>query len=88
MMRAYRLLDVFTERALTGNPLAVVLDAADLAACDMQASAAEFNLPEAVFVLPGQAGGRARLSFCPMKAARSDARKAWPNPATPGCAAA
>jgi trans-2,3-dihydro-3-hydroxyanthranilate isomerase len=61
MMRAYRLLDVFTERPLTGNPLPVVLDAAALAACDMQAIAAEFNLSETVFVLPGQAGVRAGL---------------------------
>lgn len=61
MMRAYRLLDVFTDRALTGNPLALVLDAADLAVADMQAIAAEFNLSETVFVLPGEAGVRAGL---------------------------
>jgi trans-2,3-dihydro-3-hydroxyanthranilate isomerase len=61
MMRAYRLLDVFTQRALTGNPLAVVLDAAELAAADMQAVAVEFNLSETVFVLPGGVDVRARL---------------------------
>ncbi len=57
MGRAYRLLDVFTDRALAGNPLAVVLDAAGLDAAAMQAIAAEFNLSETVFVLPAEASG-------------------------------
>jgi trans-2,3-dihydro-3-hydroxyanthranilate isomerase len=61
MTRAYRLLDVFTERPLAGNPLAVVLDASDLTTADMQAIAAEFNLSETVFVLPAGAGVRAGL---------------------------
>jgi len=46
----YLILDVFTDRPLTGNPLAVVLDAADLDAERMQAIAREFNLSETVFV--------------------------------------
>lgn len=44
-------LDVFTDTALAGNPLAVVLDAADLDTARMQAIAREFNLSETVFVL-------------------------------------
>lgn len=54
MARAYRLLDVFTDRPLAGNPLAVVLDGAGLDGADMQAVAAEFNLSETVFVLPAE----------------------------------
>jgi len=50
MRRPYHLLDVFTETALTGNPLAVVLEAEGLDDARMQAIAREFNLPETVFV--------------------------------------
>jgi trans-2,3-dihydro-3-hydroxyanthranilate isomerase len=50
MRRAYRLLDVFTETPLAGNPLAVVLDADGLDDARMQAIAGEFNLSETVFV--------------------------------------
>lgn len=52
MARDYRILDVFTEKAFAGNPLAVVLDAGGLQTAAMQAVAAEFNLSETVFVLP------------------------------------
>ena len=52
MRRAYRLLDVFTETRLAGNPLAVVLDADGLDDARMQAIAREFNLSETVFVFP------------------------------------
>ena len=51
MKLPYRRLDVFTERPLAGNPLAVVLDADGLDAAQMQAIAREFNLSETVFVL-------------------------------------
>jgi trans-2,3-dihydro-3-hydroxyanthranilate isomerase len=44
--------DVFTDRAFGGNPLAVVLDASGLTSAQMQAIAAEFNLAETTFVLP------------------------------------
>jgi trans-2,3-dihydro-3-hydroxyanthranilate isomerase len=44
--------DVFTDRAFGGNPLAVVLDASGLTSPVMQAIAAEFNLAETTFVLP------------------------------------
>lgn len=52
MQRRYAILDVFTDRPLAGNPLAVVLDADGLDTDRMQAIAAEFNLSETVFVLP------------------------------------
>jgi trans-2,3-dihydro-3-hydroxyanthranilate isomerase len=52
--RRYRLrwVDVFTERALAGNPLAVVLEADGLSDAQMQAIARETNLSETTFVLP------------------------------------
>jgi trans-2,3-dihydro-3-hydroxyanthranilate isomerase len=50
--RRFAILDVFTDRALAGNPLAVVLDAEGLDTARMQAIAAEFNLSETVFVEP------------------------------------
>ena len=54
MRRADYLLDVFTDRPLTGNQLAVVLDGGGLDTVNMQAIAREFNLPETVFVLPAK----------------------------------
>ena len=54
MTRRYVVLDVFTNRALAGNPLAVVLDADGLDTAAMQAIAREFNLSETVFVLPAE----------------------------------
>jgi trans-2,3-dihydro-3-hydroxyanthranilate isomerase len=52
--RRYRLrwVDVFTDRALAGNPLAVVLQADGLSTAQMQAIARETNLSETTFVLP------------------------------------
>lgn len=47
--------DVFTDRQFGGNPLAVVVDAAELSSRQMQAIAAEFNLAETTFVLPPKA---------------------------------
>ncbi|THD42062.1 MAG: PhzF family phenazine biosynthesis protein [Bradyrhizobium sp.] len=52
MRRAYRVLDVFTETAFAGNPLAVVLESEGLDDQRMQTIAREFNLAETVFVLP------------------------------------
>jgi trans-2,3-dihydro-3-hydroxyanthranilate isomerase len=46
---AYRLVDVFTDQAYAGNPLAVVLEGDDLTTEQMQAIAAEFNLSETAF---------------------------------------
>jgi trans-2,3-dihydro-3-hydroxyanthranilate isomerase len=44
--------DVFTDLAFGGNPLAVAPDARGLTSAQMQAIAAEFNLSETTFVLP------------------------------------
>jgi trans-2,3-dihydro-3-hydroxyanthranilate isomerase len=54
MPRRYVVLDVFTNRPLAGNPLAVVLDTDGLDDREMQSIAREFNLSETVFVLPAR----------------------------------
>ena len=46
----YIVVDVFTETALSGNPLAVVMNTCGLATERMQAIAREFNLSETTFV--------------------------------------
>lgn len=51
----YTVLDVFAERALEGNPLAVFHDARGLSDAQMQAIARETNLSETTFVLPSEA---------------------------------
>jgi trans-2,3-dihydro-3-hydroxyanthranilate isomerase len=45
--------DVFTDRALTGNALAVFLDGCGLSTEQMQAIAREMNLSETTFIFPG-----------------------------------
>ncbi|HKP62720.1 MAG TPA: PhzF family phenazine biosynthesis protein [Polyangiales bacterium] len=55
------LCDVFTDRALSGNQLAVFTDARKLTPATMQALARETNLSESVFVLPAEQGGHARI---------------------------
>nr|WP_315236738.1 PhzF family phenazine biosynthesis protein [uncultured Limnohabitans sp.] len=59
--RAFRQVDVFTDTAFLGNPLAVVLDGEGLSDAQMQAFAAWTQLSETTFVLPptpeGAAGG-------------------------------
>ena len=52
MQRRYITVDVFTDRAFGGNPLAVVLDAGGLSTAQMQAIATEFNYSETTFVFP------------------------------------
>jgi len=47
---AFHTLDVFTDTAFAGNPLAVVLQADALSSRQMQQLASEFNLSETVFV--------------------------------------
>lgn len=60
--RPFLELDVFSSCAGRGNPLAVVFDADDLAAADMQSIAAWLNLSETTFVLPPtQAGADYRV---------------------------
>lgn len=49
---SYVVIDVFTDRALAGNPLAVFTDARGLPADLMQALARELHLSETTFVLP------------------------------------
>lgn len=61
---SYEVVDVFTDRPFTGNPLAVVFGGAKLATAQMQALAREFHLSETVFILdPATAGAtyRARI---------------------------
>jgi len=49
---AYRILNVFADGVLTGNPLCVFEDAAGLSEVEMQALALQFNLSETTFILP------------------------------------
>ena len=61
-MLEFRTLDVFTTRAFTGNPLAVVLGADGLTTAQMQTIAREFNLSETIFVMaPRDPAHRARV---------------------------
>ena len=53
----YWVVDVFTDRAFAGNPLAVVLDADALTTEQMQAIAREFNLSETTFPVATTAPG-------------------------------
>lgn len=50
--RRYRVLDVFTDAAYGGNPLAVLPEAEGLTDSQMQQIAREFNLSETAFVRP------------------------------------
>jgi len=49
---AFRIVNVFAEEALAGNPLAVFEDARSMDERTMQALALQFNLSETTFVLP------------------------------------
>src|SRR5947199_7065272 len=53
-------LDVFTQTALAGNPLAIFPDARGLNDGEMQALAREMNLSETTFILPRDAATEAR----------------------------
>jgi trans-2,3-dihydro-3-hydroxyanthranilate isomerase len=52
--------DVFTDRALTGNALAVFPDGRGLSTEQMQALARETNLSETTFILPGEEAEKER----------------------------
>ena len=54
---AYHIVDVFTEKPLEGNALAVVVDASALDSSTMQRVAREFNLSETAFILPNESRG-------------------------------
>lgn len=58
----YRIVNVFAEELLAGNPLAVFEDARGLDEATMQALALQFNLSETTFLLPSaQATSRVRI---------------------------
>jgi trans-2,3-dihydro-3-hydroxyanthranilate isomerase len=57
----YVIADVFTDRPLEGNQLAVFTDARELPEERLQPLARELNLSETVFVYPGAAGGHAKI---------------------------
>ena len=57
----YVIADVFTDRPLEGNQLAVFTDARALPAQLLQPLAREMNFSETVFVLPPEQGGHARI---------------------------
>jgi trans-2,3-dihydro-3-hydroxyanthranilate isomerase len=57
----YVVADVFTDRPLAGNQLAVFTDGREVDGETMQALAREVNFSETVFVLPAEAGGHARI---------------------------
>ena len=54
MQIPFFLVDVFAERPLTGNPLAVVPHAETLDDLTMQQIAREFNQAETTFLLPAR----------------------------------
>jgi len=59
---AFRLVNVFAESRLAGNPLCVFENAAELDETTMQALALQFNLSETTFILPStKASARVRI---------------------------
>ena len=59
---AFRIVNVFAEERLAGNPLAVFENASGLSDADMQALALQFNLSETTFILPSEiADARVRI---------------------------
>jgi trans-2,3-dihydro-3-hydroxyanthranilate isomerase len=64
----YVICDVFTDRALSGNQLAVFTDGQNLDTETMQALALEMGFSESTFVLPPEQGGTVRVRiFTPRK---------------------
>lgn len=58
----YRIVNVFAEERLAGNPLAVFEDASGMGAAAMQGLALQFNLSETSFLLPSaHASARVRI---------------------------
>ncbi|MBK6602001.1 MAG: PhzF family phenazine biosynthesis protein [Betaproteobacteria bacterium] len=62
---AFRLVNVFAESPLAGNPLCVFEDAAGLDDATMQALALQFNLSETTFLLPSSAATARVRIFTP-----------------------
>ena len=57
----YHTVDVFTQTALEGNPLAVFVDGSGLDTALMGRIARELNLSETTFIFPPERGGAARV---------------------------
>jgi trans-2,3-dihydro-3-hydroxyanthranilate isomerase len=62
---AFRIVNVFAEERLGGNPLAVIEDARGLESATMQALALQFNLSETTFILPSAAANARVRIFTP-----------------------
>src|ERR687892_1270960 len=63
----YVVADVFTDRPLTGNQLAVFTDARDIPEAELQPLAREMNFSETAFVYSPAGDGHARVRiFTPM----------------------
>jgi trans-2,3-dihydro-3-hydroxyanthranilate isomerase len=63
----YHVVDVFTDRPFTGNPLAVVLDADDLPTDALQTIAREFNLSETAFPMQSAVADYRLRIFTPIQ---------------------
>lgn len=77
MKSRFQLVDVFHSEPLSGNPLAVVFDAADLTTAQMQQITRWLNLSETTFLVPpasSEADYGVRISrsiaSCPLRAIR------------------
>src|SRR5579864_3816625 len=57
----YVVCDVFTDKPLEGNQLAVFTDARDIPETELQRLAREMNFSETVFVYPPEAGGHVKM---------------------------
>jgi hypothetical protein len=83
-MLSYEIVDVFTDRAFSGNPLAVVLDGESLTTGQMQRLANEFHLSETASRWPASerttgCGSSPRALSCPSPGTRRSAlRTPWP----------
>lgn len=62
---AYRIVNVFAESTLAGNPLCVFEDARGMDDATMQALALQFNLSETTFLLPSETATRRMRIFTP-----------------------
>ena len=62
---AFRIVNVFAETPLAGNPLAVFEDARGIGDATMQALALQFNLSETTFVLPSDTSSARVRIFTP-----------------------
>lgn len=65
MTHAFRIVNVFAESPLAGNPLCVFEDGRGLTDATMQALALQFNLSETTFILPSPAGTARVRIFTP-----------------------